>query len=177
MTAQEFTGPFQMLCRGLECQPTAEQLSAWFRRTGHITLQVWKNVVDTLLFDGRKGYLPKLDHVLEVVEKETEWIRKATVERDKFEAKRTYTLLKRGIDLNEDEGAAKTGTPLFACIRAFSERKWLQGKLSVANPQTLLPDRRAIEIRIAELTNEINKLAADLDDRDAARLVQEYEQV
>jgi len=179
MTSQEFSMPFQLLCRGLECEPTQEQVSAWYRRIGHITLVVWKNVVDTLLFDGRKGYLPKLEHVLEVVEKEAEWVRKATVERDKFTAKKTYTLLTSPVNHDATGDIPTPETPLFACIKAFAGRADVLRRLRVM--PAAWPDARKTRERerlagcLAQHERDIETYSPLITDADAARLVREYE--
>lgn len=181
MTPQEFQGPFSVLCRGLDCQPTQEQLSAWYRRIGHIAFAVWKSVVDTLLFDGRKGYLPKLEHVLDVVEREAESHRRVAVEQDKFKARKTYVLLNQPVNPEEQSRLPNPGTPLFACIKAFAGRKQAQVMFE-ALPRAerwseAFKQRRAEQLKaaIAECTEDINKLSPLLHDEDAARLVKEYE--
>lgn len=181
MTPQDFKGPFDLLCRGLECQPTAEQVGAWYRRVSHISLVVWKNTVDSLLFDGRKGYLPRLEHVLEVVEKEAEWVRKATVERDKFQAKKTYTLLQSPVNPEEQSRIPSPGTPLFACIQAFSGRADAQRRLAcvatVERWSTIQKDREVQRLIDAVVVYEqaIAEYSPLIHDEDAARLVRQHE--
>ena len=181
MTPQEFKGPFDLLCRGLECQPTAEQVSAWFRRIGHIGIAVWRNAVDSLLFDGRKGYLPRLEHVLEVVEKEAESVRKATVEQDKFQAKKTYTLLKSPVNPEEQSRIPSPGTPLFACIQAFTGRADAQRRLAVVAKSERLDDRQKereterLQAAVLVYDQAIAQYGHLLHDDDAARLVRQYE--
>jgi hypothetical protein len=181
MTPQEFKGPFDLLCRGLECQPTQEQVSAWFRRIGHIAMLVWKNTVDDLLFDGRKGYLPRLEHVLEVVEKEAEYVRKAMVERDKFQAKKTYTLLQSPVNPEEQSRIPSPGTPLFACIQAFSGRADAQRRLArVATVEKWDDEQKQRETQrlqaaVLVFTQTIDQYSPLLHDEDAAKLVTRYE--
>lgn len=183
MTPHEFQGPFAVLCRGLELQATSEQLGAWYRRIGHIPLKVWASVVDSLLFDGRKGYLPKLEHVLDVVEREAESHRRIAVEQDKFKAKKTYVLLQQPVDPAEESRIPGPGTPLRACIKAFAGRRQAQTMLA-ALPlaerwSDAVKDRRAAELQaaIAAYTKEIDELSPLLHVEDAGRLVKEYETV
>ncbi len=181
MTPHEFQGPFSLLCRGLEVQATSEQLGAWYRQIGHITLNVWGSVVDSLLFDGRKGYLPKLDHVLDVVERESESHRRISVEKDKLKAKKTYVLLNQPVDLEEQSRIPSAGTPLFACLKAFAGRRQAQVMLE-ALPKAerwseSFKQRRAEQLKaaIAVCTEEINTLSPLLHEADAGILVKEYE--
>lgn len=183
MTPQEFQGPFALLCRGLEFQATSEQLGAWYRRIGHLSRQVWGSVVDSLLFDGRKGYLPKLDHVLDVVEREAESCRRIAVEQDKFKAKKAYVLLSQPVDPTEQSRIPRPGTPLFACIKAFTGRKQAQAVLAGILSSERLDEeeqqwrvqRLQLKAAILEYTREINELSPLLHEEDAGRLVQEYE--
>lgn len=181
MTVQEFTGPFQLLCRGLECQPTSEQLGAWFRRIGHIHVEVWKWTVDSLLFDGRRGYLPKLEHVLEVVERERENHRRALVEQDKQRAKKTYTLLSQPVNPDEQSRMPTPGTPLFACIRAFAGREDVLRRLAALkldqhkSEAEKTRERERLGIFLAQYEKDIETYSPLIHDDDAARLVRKYE--
>ena len=183
MTPHEFQGPFGLLCRGLEVQATSEQLGAWYRLIGHITLKVWGSVVDSLLFDGRKGYLPKLDHVLDVVERESDSFRRIAVEQDKFKAKKAYALLSQPVNPEEQSRIPRPGTPLFGCLKAFAGRKQAQKMLESLPKAERWSDsfkqRLAEQFKVAidECTNDIENLSKLLHDDDAARLVQEYETI
>ncbi len=178
MTKAEFTSQFDRLCKGLDYQATVEQAEAIYRRIGHVAVSVWAESVTTVLCDGRRGYLPKLEHLLDVIEREAEAQRKAAVTRDQFQAKKTYALLKREIDPEQPDDMPRPGTPLFACIRACAERQWLQGKLALKHPRTLLDGRdphQAARKRIEELSKDIEQWSAGLDDPDAEQLVLKYE--
>ena len=179
MTPQEFNGPFTVLCRGLDCHPTAEQLSAWFRRIGHISAEVWWWTVDTLLFDGRKGYLPKLDHVLDVIERETDTRRKMAVARDQAKAQNTYARLQAETNPLDQSRIPTPGSPLFACIRAFAGQRDCRRRLARLDGMTEWPDARKARERLngflAQHTRELERWHGELHDEDAARLVREYE--
>lgn len=173
MTAQEFSGPFQLLCRGLECNPTSEQMGAWYRRLERVTFATWKASVDELLFDGKKGYLPKLEHVLTVVEREGERLRQAAVQQDKPRAQKTYVLLKSD-DVNAEPTAPYQTTPMFRCIQLKAERSWLQRKgLNPKKTQLLTED--GVRKRIEAIGVELAKLEPLLTDTEARDLVDKFE--
>ncbi len=181
MTPQEFNGPFSLLCRGLEIQPSQEQVSAWFRKVGHVSCAVWPRVVDSLLFDGRKGLFPKLDHVLDVAEREAEAQRKVSVEQDKYKARKAYTLLQQPMDPSEQTRMPSPGSPLFTCIKAYAGRKHcLNAIATLPSAERMTEPRRDRELEryrlaVKEYDQEIAALSPLLHDEDAVRVVREYE--
>jgi hypothetical protein len=181
MTTAEFRGPFGRLCTGLDYQSTPEQLNAWYQRIGHITLSVWSESVTTLLCDGRKGFLPKLEHVLAVVDAEAEQQRKAAVERDKPKAQSALQRLTREANEEDRSRIPTPGTPLFACIKAFASRAeaWRRLAMIKADMKHTELERERERIRIEgflrQAEADIAKYGPLIHDEDAARLVRKYE--
>lgn len=181
MTKQEFTGQFDRLCKGLDYASTPEQTEAIFRRIGHIGLSVWAESVTTLLCDGRKGYLPKLEHVLSVVDAEAEHQRKAAVERDK---PRAASVLERLIREASDEHTAcipRPGTPLFACIRAYASRTDCLARIARIEHHKLWSEARKTQEHerlsgyLAQAERDIEQYSPLLSDEEAAQVVERYE--
>lgn len=181
MTRQEFTGQFDRLCRGLEYGPTPEQTEAIYRRIGHVGLSVWAESVTTLLCDGRKGLLPKLDHVLIVVDREAEAQRSAAVRQDKRQAESVFHRLCREVDEAELSRIPTPGTPLFACIRAFSSRENATKRMSSLSKDTRHSDfwkeqeRVRLDGFLQQAEQDIAQYSQMLDDEDAAKLSRRYE--
>lgn len=181
MTRQEFTGQFDRLCRGLDYQASAEQAEAMYRRVGHVAMSVWAESVTSLLCDGRKGFLPKLEHVLSVVEQEAESQRRVAVEQDKFKARKTYVLLHQPVNPDEQTRIPSPGSPLFTCIKAYAGRKQcLKAIAALPSAERMTDPQRERELAryrqaIQEYDREIAELSPLLHEEDAGRLVKEYE--
>lgn len=181
MTKSEFTGQFDRLCRGLEYAATQDQAEAIFRRVGHVALSVWAEAVTTLLCDGRKGFLPKLEHVLAVLDAEADSQRRIAVEQGKYQAHKTYTLLHEPVNPDEQSRIPTPGTPLFACIKAFAGREDVLRRLARIKSETEWTDGRKQRERerlapfLAQYERDIEAFSPLLHDADAARLVQQYE--
>lgn len=181
MKKSEFTGQFDRLCRGLEYSATQDQAEAIFRRVGHVALSVWAESVTTLLCDGRKGFLPKLEHVLAVLDAEADSQRRIAVEQGKYQAHKTYTLLHEPVNPDEQSRIPTPGTPLFACIKAFAGREDVLRRLARIKSETEWTDGRTQRERerlapfLAQYERDIEAFSPLLHDADAARLVQQYE--
>lgn len=181
MTKTEFMGQFERLCRGLAYESTGEQAEAIYRKITLFPLSIWAESVTTLLCDGRKGYLPKLEHVLEVLDREAESQRKAAVLRDRPVAESVLQRLSR--ETQEEEGGRipSPGTPLFTCIKAFAGRGQAVLRLDMITRSEHLSDEeknrdmQKLKVSIREYDREIQDFSPLLQDADAARLVRTYE--
>lgn len=182
MTRSEFSPQYARLCNGLEYQATTDQAEAMFRRIGHVSFSVWEEVVTTLLCDGRKGYLPKLEHVMTVLDEEGERQRKAATVRDRSAAGRLFGKLSQDVI----EACAKMssswptpGTPLFACILAYGRRQEAARRYALVPEQWT--EKRKNEERaycgriMAQAELDITRYSPLVSDEDAAKLVQRYE--
>ncbi len=183
MTKNEFMGQFDRLCRGLDYEATAEQAEAIFRRIGHIGFSVWAESVTTLLCDGRKGFLPKLEHLLDVLDREAESQRKAAIWRDRPVAESVLQKLSRETSEQENGRIPRPGTPLLACIKAFSGRAQAYAIMEqIPQAEKWGEEQKQREMHrlhaaIAEYDQEIAQYSPLIHDADAARLVQKYESV
>jgi len=181
MTKLEFTGQFDRLCHGLKYDATSEQAEAIYRRIGQVSLSVWAESVTTLLCDGRSGYLPKLEHVLTVLEQEGERQRKAQNERDRFTAQKVYKQLNQPVNTTAISHSPTPETPLFACIKAFAGRADCLRRLQELShvekwsEQDRARERERLSAFLAQHEQDIARYSPLLDDVDAARLVQKYE--
>ncbi|WP_413937157.1 hypothetical protein [Nitrospira sp. BLG_1] len=181
MTKTEFIGQFDRLCRGLEYTATPEQTEAIYRRIGNVGLSVWAESVTTLLCDGRKGLLPKLEHVLTVVDHEAEAQRRAAVQRDKRKSDSVFHRLCREVDEAELSRIPMPGTPLFACIQAFSSRENAAKKMLILSEDARHSDawkeqeRVRLDGFLRQAEQDIAQYSQMLDDEDAAKLSRRYE--
>ncbi len=181
MTKTEFMGQFDRLCRGLAYESTGEQAEAIYRKIALFPLSIWAESVTTLLCDGRNGWLPKLEHMLEVLDREAESQRRAAVLRDRPIAESVLQRLSR--ETTEEEGGRipKPGTPLFTCIKAFAGRAQAQFSLDRITQSEKLDDEekaretQRVKAAILEYDREIQQYSPMLHDADAARLVKKYE--
>lgn len=181
MKRDEFMPQFERLCKGFKLEPTIEQAEAWYRRIGHVGLAPWAEAVTTLLC---AKYFPKLDEALDEVEKEADRLRKAAVEREKFGAKKTYTLIQSGqIGPRQPD----TSVPLFKAIKAYAGRDQARRQIVLARARLARGEDtdqsgRAIERRIAEwtqaeqtYTQELVTLAEQLTPEENQQLLEKYE--
>lgn len=181
MTRDEFTGQFTRLCRGLDYAAMPDQTEAIYRRLSHVRASVWAESVTTLLCDGRKGYLPKLEHVLAVIDAEAERQRKAAIERDKPRAESVFERLSREASEENEAHVPLPGTPLFFCIRAYASRADCLARLGRIEHHKLWSDARKAQERerlagfLARAEQDIAHYSPLLSDEDAAQVVERYE--
>lgn len=181
MTKVEFSGQFDRLCRGLDYSATQEQTEAIYRRIGHIALSVWAESVTTLLCDGRKGFLPKLEHVLAVIDQEADAQRKAAVARDRPRAQSVLEQLSQQASDEQNARIPRPGTPLSACIKAFAGRQQAQAMLASLSLRETWSEgrkqqeRQRLKAKIARCDDDIARYSPLLNDADAAELVRRYE--
>lgn len=175
MTRPEFLGQFVRLCKGLRYEATEEQTDAWFRKIGHMGASVWSRAIDTLLFDGKTGWLPKMDHVLDVLEREAESQRKAALQQDQYQAAKTYARLHQETNEEDASRVPTPGTALFGAIKAFAEREHVRRLLDQAVGSKNDAEVKRLTRLDDALGVEANRLAASIHDEDAAALVERYE--
>lgn len=173
MTKNEFMGQFDRLCRGFKFDSTAEQAEAWFRRVGHVGLDVWAESVTNLLCAER--FPRDLDRVLAVVDMQAQACRAKAILRDKPKASRIEAQL----------GSAQSGIdPVwFQVIKVYAgcDQVRLMQQRVIAKDE-MDPTKKRLEL--ARLRTEESRLLAEIqhgmpliDPDDALRLMRQYEPV
>lgn len=171
MTRPEFMGQFTRLCSGFRYESTPEQSEAWFRRVGHVGLDVWSESVTNLLCAER--FPRDLDRVLAVVEIQVQACRARAILRDKPRASIAVERLgtvESGIDPN-----------LFQAIKCFAGRQQIRrNRVNWTRNEELEP--RLKEQRLAHRDQEEARLTKDiillmplLEAQDIRRLMDKYE--
>lgn len=93
MTKGEFTTVFHRLCKGLKFAPTVEQADAWYAKVLRYTSADWEATVETCLCAER---FPRIEHVLDELDRRDEQRRRASVWKDRQAADRAATACTSG---------------------------------------------------------------------------------
>ena len=96
MTKGEFTGQFIRLCAGFRLDATAEQAEAWFRRIGHVALDVWAESVTTLLCAER--FPRDLDAVMKILDSQASAMRAKAILKEKASAPQIQQVVERNVE-------------------------------------------------------------------------------
>lgn len=179
MLKHDFVIEFERLCKGFRYNPTTVQVEAWFERVGRTAPAVWREAVTALLCH---KYFPKLEDILDAIEREAERSRKSTVLQDQIEAARTVAQLQREPQKDEDLSRVPTpGTPLFNCIQTLARRNhvriqlvWVERHQSSPEAKILLERDHLLELEM-RLTQDVVQLSKRIHPDDLRRLLKKYE--